>query len=204
MSISTHYGGSVLAVKSRNSIAFLTDLRLGQGNFTTSMNFPKIHKITSKLFVGLPQFIPDAQFLLKKIIKNHNLFVLNENRPMEPEELTNMVSYILYSRRFTPLFTSPVIAGFNKFGEPYVSGMDQIGCLDEPEDFVVSGTAERNLAGMCEALWQKDLEGEDLFVMAVQAFANAIDRDALSGWGIEGFLIQNEKVLQRRVRMRLD
>lgn len=47
----------------------------------------------------------------------------------------------------------------------------------------MSGTASQNLYGMCESLWEPDLEPEDLFETISQALLNAQDRDALSGWG---------------------
>ena len=41
--------------------------------------------------------------------------------------------------------------------EPYVASMDLIGCPMETEDFVVSGTCNEQMYGMCEALWKPDL-----------------------------------------------
>lgn len=68
-------------------------------------------------------------------------------------------------------------------GEPFISAMDLIGCPNTPEDFVVAGTCAEQLFGMCEALWEPNLEPEDLFETISQALVNAFDRDAISGWG---------------------
>lgn len=52
----------------------------------------------------------------------------------------------------------PVIAGLDpKTQEPYICDMDLIGCLNEPEDFVASGTCSEQAFGMCEALWEPNL-----------------------------------------------
>jgi 20S proteasome subunit beta 3 len=86
--------------------------------------------------------------------------------------------------RFGPYFVEPVIAGLDpKTFEPYVCSMDLIGCINEPEDFVVAGTCTEQLYGVCEAMWEPDLEPEDLFETISQALTNALDRDAMSGWG---------------------
>jgi 20S proteasome subunit beta 3 len=78
----------------------------------------------------------------------------------------------------------PVIAGLDpKTFEPYVCNMDLIGCINEPEDFVVGGTCTEQLYGMCETLWEPDLEPDDLFETISQALISAVDRDAISGWG---------------------
>lgn len=92
--------------------------------------------------------------------------------------LTMMMCY-----RFGPYFVEPVVAGLDKNNEPFICSMDLIGCINFAKDFVVSGTAGPNLYGMCESLWEPDLEPEDLFETISQALLNAQDRDALSGWG---------------------
>ncbi|KAM0686798.1 proteasome core particle subunit beta 3 [Conglomerata obtusa] len=201
--ITKHYGGTVLALKGPTSIVLMSDLRLGQGSLTTSRNFSKIHRIDN-LFICLPQFIPDSQALLKRVTKNHNLFVLQEQRPMQPKELAHMVSYILYTKRGTPYYTSPIVAGIGSDGVPYICGMDCIGCMSEPDDFVVAGSAEKNMAGMCEAVVKSEYDNDDLFTAGGQVFLNSVDRDALSGWGCEGILIQKDKVVKRKLKMRQD
>ena len=63
--------------------------------------------------------------------------------------------------------SSIIVAGFSK------GATDLNGCLNFAKDFVVAGTA----------LWEPDLEPEDLFETITQAVMNAIDRDAFSVWG---------------------
>lgn len=110
------------------------------------------------------------------------MYRLREERDIEPQTMANLVSSTLYERRFGPYFVSPVIAGINqRTGEPFICGFDSIGCIDFAKDFIVSGTASDQLFGTCEALWEPDLEPEDLFETCSQALLNAVDRDALSG-----------------------
>ncbi|OMH80301.1 putative proteasome subunit beta type-3 [Zancudomyces culisetae] len=123
-----------------------------------------------------------------------NMYRMNEQRELEPEALSNMVSSTLYKKsalahksrnynRFGPYYIEPIIAGLDKHNNPYICGMDLIGCLDVAKDFIVAGSADENLKGMCEGLWEPDLEPEELFETISQALLNAVDRDALSGWG---------------------
>ena len=61
-----------------------------------------------------------------------------------------VLSNMLYERRFGPFFVNPVVAGLDpETSEPYVCGMDLIGCKNEPPDFAVAGTCEEQLFGMC-------------------------------------------------------
>ena len=61
--------------------------------------------------------------------------------------------------------------------------MDLIGCPNVPEDFVVAGTCAEQLFGMCEALWEPNLEPDDLFETISQALM--MELKGISG-GCEG------------------
>ena len=50
----------------------------------------------------------------------------------------------------------------------------------------MAGTCTGNLYGMCETLWKLDMEKEELFETLAQALLASVDRDALSGWGVDG------------------
>ncbi|KAG0420108.1 putative proteasome subunit beta type-3, partial [Dictyocoela roeselum] len=198
--ILTYYGGSLLALKGRDSVLMISDLRLGQGNITTNKNFTRIAKLSNLAMVGLASFVPDCQMLLKRIQKNVNLFHLNEMPTLMHEdsdkcdgidafETTNLVSYLLYSRRFEPYIVDPIVCGFrgthyanaSDSRTPLIASLDSLGCISFC-NFAAAGTASDKLYGLCEALYEEDLDSEDLFVTGAQIFLNSVDRDALSGW----------------------
>ena len=113
------------------------------------------------------------------------MYELSEERTMSPKVLAAMLSSTLYEHRFGPYFIEPVLAGLDesKNNEPFICSMDLIGCINFAKDFVVAGTCAPNLYGMCESLYEPDLEPEDLFETISQALVNSVDRDAYSGWG---------------------
>ncbi|KAH9412075.1 proteasome subunit [Ordospora pajunii] len=200
----TLYGGSILAMAGGDSVAIMSDRRLGSGAITVSKDFTRIHKIGPKLFVGLPEFVPDTQVLLRKIRKNYNLFKLDHQREMEPQELNSLISFILYSKRATPYYTSPLVVGLTSDNTPYISGQDCIGSSTTPGDFVAAGTSYNNLLGICEALYRPSMDKENLFVTCAQAFLNSVDRDALSGWGADCYIISKDSVIKRSIKGRCD
>lgn len=96
---------------------------------------------------------------------------------------------LIFALRFGPYFVEPVIAGLDSSNKPYICTFDCIGSSNEPDDFVVAGTCEEQLYGMCESLWKPDLAPEDLFEVISQALVNAFDRDAISGWGAKVYVM---------------
>lgn len=95
-----------------------------------------------------------------------------------------------------------VCSGNTDIGYSY--RFDSIGCIDFAKDFIVSGTASDQLFGTCEGLWEPDLGPEDLFETISQALLNAVDRDALSGWGAHVYIIEKDKVTKRLLKGRQD
>lgn len=114
-----------------------------------------------------------------------NLYKLREEREISPKAFANLVSHVQYSRRWGPYFVEPIVAGLGgaEGDEPFICSMDVIGCINWAKDFVVSGTASSQLYGICEAYYEPDMEPEQLFECVSQCLMNAVDRDALSGWG---------------------
>ena len=50
----------------------------------------------------------------------HNLYKLRENRDMKPETFANVVSTMLYEKRFGPYYAEPVVAGLDAEARPPV------------------------------------------------------------------------------------
>jgi len=62
-------------------------------------------------------------------------------------------------------------------------------CVDLSTSFIVAGTATDQLYGIIEALYEPDLGPDELFETMSQAFLNAVDRDAISGWGVVTYIM---------------
>lgn len=105
---------------------------------------------------------------------------------------------------FAPYFAEPVIAGLDEEGKPFITATDLIGAAVTTDDFVVAGTCSENLYGMCESLYRKDMNPDELFEVISQALLAAVDRDALSGWGAVVHIVTPEGVTTRELKGRMD
>jgi len=206
MSILEYNGGAVVAMVGKNCVAIASDLRFGVQAQTVATTMPKIHKINDKCFIGLAGLTTDNQTVFQKIKFRTNLYKLREERDIKPSVLGNLVSTLLYEKRFGPYFVEPVICGLEGPEEkPFICAMDLIGAPLYAEDFVLVGsTAMEQLFGICESLWRPDLESEDLFETISQCLLSAVDRDALSGWGALVTIITKDSVTTRQLKGRQD
>lgn len=200
---STINGGSAVAMVGKDCVAIACDMRLGSQSLGVSNNFEKVFQF-NKTFLGLTGLASDVLTVFEEMRKKVNLYEMDEGRKMEPKKFANLVSTSLYERRFGPWFVGPIIAGLGDDNTPYICGFDSIGCIDFANNFIVSGTASDQLYGMCEALYEPDLEPEDLFETISQALLSAADRDALSGWGAVVYVLTKDRVIKRYLKSRQD
>ncbi|XP_030829894.1 proteasome subunit beta type-3-like [Strongylocentrotus purpuratus] len=205
MSIMSYNGSAVVAMIGKDCVGIASDRRFGVQAQTVSMNAQKIFTMGPRLYLGLSGLATDITTVSNRLKFRLNLYTLRENRDVKPETFMSMVSNLLYERRFGPYFIEPVIAGLDpKTYKPFICNLDLIGCPMFTDDFVVAGTCTEQLYGMCESVWVPDLAPDDLFETLSQGLLNAVDRDALAGWGVVVHIIEKDKVTTREVKARMD
>lgn len=205
MSILEYNGAAIIAMKGRDCVAIASDRRFGIQAQTVSTNFQKIFEMGPRLYIGLPGLATDVQTVQQRLQFRLNLYELRENRRIKPKTFLSMVSNLLYERRFGPYFVEPVIAGLDpKTFEPFIASMDLIGCPMVTDDFVVSGTCSEQMYGMCESVWEPNMDPQELFESISQALLNAVDRDAVSGWGGIVHIIEKDQVTTTELKGRMD
>eukprot|EP01099_Mayorella_cantabrigiensis_P004428 TRINITY_DN3331_c0_g1_i1.p1 TRINITY_DN3331_c0_g1~~TRINITY_DN3331_c0_g1_i1.p1 ORF type:complete len:170 (-),score=47.31 TRINITY_DN3331_c0_g1_i1:20-457(-) len=141
MSILEYNGGCVIGMQGKNCVAIASDLRFGEQLKTIATNFPKAFRLTNKTYIGLAGLATDIQTVYEKLKFRINLYNLREEREISATTLSNLVSHMLYERRFGPWFVEPIIVGLEgEDDRPFLSSFDLIGCQSTSHDFVVSGT----------------------------------------------------------------
>ena len=138
MSILAYNGCAVIAMTGKDCVAIASDLRFGVQQTTQATDFKKVFKVHDKLYVGLAGLGTDVQTLHHRFNFRHNLYKLREERDMKPSTFANLVSAMLYEKRFGPYFCESVIAGLEpQMNEPFITGMDLLGAMAPASDFVV-------------------------------------------------------------------
>ncbi|KAL9396115.1 hypothetical protein Peur_010368 [Populus x canadensis] len=204
MSIFEYNGSAIVAMVGKNCFAIASDRRLGVNLQTVATDFQRIYKIHDKLFVGLSGLGTDAQTLYQRLVFRHKLYQLREERDMKPETFANLVSAVLYEKRFGPYFCQPVIAGLDDEDKPFICTMDFIGARELAKDFVVAGSASESLYGACEAFFKPDMEPDELFEVVSQALLASVDRDCLSGWGGHIYIVTPDDIKEKILKGRMD
>lgn len=153
-----------MAMKGKNCVAIAADRRFGIQAQMVTTDFQKIFPMGDRLYIGLAGLATDVQTVAQRLKFRLNLYELKEGRQIKPYTLMSMVANLLYEKRFGPYYTEPVIAGLDpKTFKPFICSLDLIGCPMVTDDFVVSGTCTEQMYGMCESLWEPNMDPEHLF-----------------------------------------
>lgn len=194
----------MIAMAGKDCVGIAADRRLGAQLTTIATDFTKVFRMTDKIYVGLAGLATDVQTLKNLLDFRLNLYRLKEERDMSPEVFSHLLSALLYEKRFGPYFVEPIVAGLDDKNQPFLSGMDLIGASVRESTFVVSGTCTGNLYGMCESLFQPNMDEHKLFETLAQALLSSVDRDAMSGWGGVVHIITKDGVTTKELKGRQD
>eukprot|EP01155_Anaeramoeba_flamelloides_P051361 Anaeramoba_flamelloidesc42378_g2_i1.p1 GENE.c42378_g2_i1~~c42378_g2_i1.p1 ORF type:complete len:206 (-),score=41.27 c42378_g2_i1:88-705(-) len=205
MSIFQYNGSTIVAMAGKNCVAIAGDTRFGVRNQTVALDSNRIFKINNRTLFGMTGLNTDILTLRESFKFQMNLYNLEEEREISPKTFAHNVAQTLYSKRFGPYFITPIIAGLE--GEdytPFLCATDLIGAMEFPKSFVVAGTGEESLMGVCETFYKENMEPDELFEVISQCLLAAVDRDALSGWGSVVHVLTKDGITTKRLRTRKD
>jgi len=198
-------GSAIVAMAGKDCVAIAADTRYGVRQLqTVGCQRQKTFKMTDQCYVGFSGLATDVQTLSQTLDFYLRLYELKEERQMDSKVVGNLLSHMLYEKRFGPWFSEPLVAGLGKDGKPFLCCFDFIGAMSKADDFVVGGTASEQLYGVCESFWRPDMNKDELFETAAQCLLSAVDRDCLSGWGGEVTIITKDEIITRRLKGRMD
>jgi 20S proteasome subunit beta 3 len=205
MSILEYNGSALCAMAGKNCVAIASDRQFGVQQTGITNNMRRIFKMSDTMLLGMSGLGSDVMTCEQKLRMKANMYELRENRELSPRAFDNMMSTFLYSRRFGPYFIEPLIAGLEgPDHKPFLSGQDLIGCPVHTDDFIVAGTAESSLYGTCETFYKPDLGPDELFEVVAQCVMASVDRDCLSGWGVEVHILTPTQHIIKKVTGRTD
>lgn len=200
-------GSAIIGMVGKDCVGIAADRNLGIRLSHIASDFTKVFIMPSpKLIVGLSGLASDIQTFRNILDFRISLYQLREERNITPVTLRNMISTLLYEKRFSPYFLEPVIIGLEeKTNQPFIATMDLIGAIASGEEsFAVAGTCTGNMYGMCENLYQPEMSPDRLFETLAQSLLSSVDRDAISGWGGIVYIISADGITIKELKGRMD
>lgn len=186
------FGAATVGITFSNGVVIGAEKRILWGYTVVSKTGKKIFPVTDNIILGSAGVSGDYQMLSSFLTAESNLFKLENRRPITVNGAAQLLSNILFSRKYMPYLTQTLIGGVDQEGS-HLYSLDLSGSLIE-EEYAAVGTATSLVLGVLEANYRKDLSKKEAVELAVKAIKSATRRDAMSGDGINLLIVTPEGI----------
>jgi proteasome beta subunit len=175
--------GTAVGVKTRDGVVLASEKRVSYDGFILSKQARKVHPVTSRNGVAFAGLMGDIGYLTKLLKLESKYYELQFGREMKTRSLAKVLSVILYSYKWFPMFTEVIVGGYDEEG-PGLYILDAVGSLIE-EKYAAVGSGSQLALGYIEPRYRDDLTIDEAEKIAVETIKTVIERDVLSGDGVD-------------------
>jgi proteasome beta subunit len=193
------FGAATVGITFENGVVIGAEKRVLWGYTVVSKTGKKIFPITDSIVVGSAGVSGDYQMLSSFLVAESSLFELENRRSITVNAAAQLLSNILFSRKYMPYLTQTLIGGVDSDGS-HLYSLDLAGSLIK-ETYAAVGTATSLVLGVLEASYREDLTKEEAIQLAVKAIRSAARRDAMSGEGIDLLVVTPEGIESKHFPM---
>jgi len=179
--------GTAIGLKTSEGVVLAGEKRLSYDGFVLSRNARKIHMITDRIGVGFAGLMGDVNYLVRLLRYSAKNYELQHGREIRTRSLAKLLSVILYSYKLFPMLTEVVVGGYDEEG-PSLYILDPVGSVIE-EKYVAVGSGAQLALGYIEPRYHPEISLKEAEELAVNAVKTVIERDVLSGDGIDLVII---------------
>jgi proteasome beta subunit len=191
------FGAATVGITFNNGVVIGAEKRVLWGYTVVSKTGKKVFPITDNIIVGSAGVSGDYQMLSSFLTAESSLFELENRRPITVSAAAQLLSNILFSRKYMPYLTQTLIGGIDQNG-PHLFSLDLSGSLIE-EKFAAVGTATSLVLGVLEANYHENLSKDEAMELAIKAIRSATRRDAMSGDGIDLLVVTHKGIESKHI-----
>jgi proteasome beta subunit len=196
-----HIGATAVGVKVNEGVVLAAEKRVSYGFYTLSKTGKKVFIIDDRLAVASAGIIADMQTLAKILKLNARSYELDMKKKPTVKAMAKLLSVVMFSRRFMPFFAEVLVGGVDEEGSHLIV-MDPLGSLIE-DNYAALGTGAKVAIGILDAAYRPDMTLQEAKKLAVQAIKAAIERDPVSGGGIDVAVLDKNGATQEEIKLQL-
>jgi|EP00161_Ancyromonas_sigmoides_P008077 20S proteasome subunit beta 6 len=188
------------------------DTRLSDGYNIRSRTVSKLFKLTDRCVLSTSGMQADIATLVKTLEARLVMFKHQHGYDMPTVSVAQMLSNILYSRRFFPFYTFNVLGGLDADGVGCVFAYDAIGSFERGQ-CSVSGTGKSLIQPVLDNQISENnqlvrraapLDCAGAFDLLKDAFASAGERDIYTGDTVEAYVLTAEGIRLETFELKKD
>ncbi len=191
-------GATTVGVVCADGVVLASEKRVTYGGFIMSKSGKKVFKITDQIGVACAGLVGDMQILAREMEAQAKLFNMDVGRKISVKAASKLLANVLFNRRYAPLITQTIVGGLDEEGGSlYV--LDVLGSLI-PDKYAAVGSGTETAIGIIEEAYKETIKIKEAKELITRAIKAAINRDAMSGDGIDFLVITKEGVTEESIK----
>lgn len=191
-------GATTVGLVFSEGVILAAEKRVTYGGFVMSRSSKKVFKVTDEIGVACAGLVGDMQILAKEVEAQSKLFSMDVGRSISVRAASKLMANILFNRRYAPLITQTIVGGLDNEGASlYI--LDVLGSLI-PDKYAVVGSGTEIAIGVLEEGYKEHLKLKEAKDLVTRAIKSAVNRDALSGDGIDFLIITKEGIAEESIK----
>src|SRR2546422_22291 len=183
-------GTTTLGLVCKDGVVLAADRRATAGTLIAHKRTKKVYRLDDNIGLTTAGLVGDLQVLARYITAEVELYKLKRGISMPVEACATLTANILSGSRFYPYWVQLVIGGWGPSGGPLVSLEAAGGALRD--QFVSSRSGSPYVYRVLEDHYKDDMRLDEGANLAVRAVTAAVEREAVSGEGIDEALSSKE------------
>jgi 20S proteasome subunit beta 6 len=213
-------GGSVMAIAGETFAVIASDTRLSEGYSILSRDNPHLYDLenSSKCILACSGFHGDTLTFAKVLQTRLKMYEYEHNKRASTSAIAQLISTMLYGKRFFPYYVNPIIAGLDESGRGAIYSYDPVGSFDR-EIYRSSGSSVALLQPLLDSqLGLKNQSDhyevetgftvsqslEKCLQLVKDAFISAAERDIYTGDAVVIKIITKDGVQTEQFPLRRD
>jgi len=206
------FGGTVVGIAGEDYAVIASDTRLAERFYIHSRNLPKTYQLSDDVVLGTCGFHGDVLTLTKNIKTRLKMYEQEHSKVMNCTSIAQMLSTMLYYKRFFPYYTYNLLAGLDAEGKGAIYSYDPIGSYEREtyraegssaallQSFLDNQVGEKNLKEKCLG----DLSKERCVQLIKDVFISAAEREIETGDGIVLHIVTKDGIENEFFPLRRD
>lgn len=178
------HGTTTIGVVCSDGVVMGVDSRATYGNYISSSEAIKIHKIDDNLAMTIAGGVGDAEYLVKIMRMQSELYRMNEYKSMTPTSATSLLSIVLQENKMFPYYVELILGGMNK-DKPEIYNIDPVGGNTKESRFTSTGSGSIAASGYLESIYSPEITTGEAAKHVAKALKIAMKRDSATGDGIK-------------------
>ncbi len=173
-------GTTTIGIICSDGVAMGADSRATMDTFISSSEAVKVYKINDGLAMTIAGGVGDAEYLVKLLKMQDDLYTMEERKPLNPNSATSLLSLVLQENKGFPFYVQLVLGGVTK-GNPEIFNIDPVGGYTKESKFTSTGSGSLTALGYLEGIYDSSMTAADAVKHIAKGLKIAMKRDSATG-----------------------